>query len=492
MPRHLPVRTTAGPVIADPRVHELSNHRKAGVLVICCTALLLVGIDITIVNVALPSIGRSLHSPVSGLQWTVDSYTLVMGSFLILSGSTADQVGRRRIFVLGMATFALGSLLCSLAPNLPSLAAFRMLQAVGGSMLNPVALSIVTNTFTDPRQRAQAIGIWGSVFGISIALGPVLGGVLVGSAGWRSIFWINVPVALVGIALTLRFVPESPARRVRSFDPVGQVLIVAFLAALTYGIIEAPSGGWTSPRIVTAFVVAGAALAGLGLYEPRRAEPLINLRFFRSPPFSGAVAISMAVAVSLGGFLFLNTLYLQDSHGLSALQAGLDTLPLALTAVACAPLSGRVVARRGPRLPALVVGIGLVSGGLVLTQVTATTPFAWLFAAYVALGIAIGTVNAPITTAAVSGMPRDQAGVAAGITSTVRQVGQTLGVAVLGAIVASSVNDHAAVDLAIAAHAGWWILVGCGVVVFGLSLASTSTRALAAGRRVIAELDPST
>src|SRR4051812_9548615 len=257
---------------------ELSARRKTSILLICCLSLFIVGLDVTVVNVALPSIGRGLHAGVSELQWTVDAYTVVLASLLMFSGSMGDRLGRKRTFVTGLAVFSVASLLCSLAPTVELLVAFRVLQAVGGSMLNPVAMSIVTNTFTDPRERAQAVGIWGAVFGVSMALGPVVGGTLVSAIGWRSIFWINIPVGLIAILLTLRFIPESRAPRPRRFDPVGQTLVIVLLATLTYGIIEAPSQGWTSALIVAVFAASGAALLGLLLYEPRRADPLVELR----------------------------------------------------------------------------------------------------------------------------------------------------------------------------------------------------------------------
>src|ERR1700677_3186742 len=258
---------------------ELSRSHRMLVLVICCFSLFIVGMDSTIVNVALPSIGRDLHASVAGLQWTIDGYTLVLASLLMLSGATADRVGRRRTFQVGLALFTIGSGLCSLAPGLGWLIAFRMMQAVGGSMLNPVAMSIITNTFTDRTERARAIGIWGAVIGISLALGPVVGGALVTSVGWRSIFWVNVPVGVAAMVLAGLFVPESRAPRARRLDPVGQGLIIVLLGTLTYGIIEGPSSGWGSPEIIGFFVAAAAALAGLLWYEPRREEPLIDLRF---------------------------------------------------------------------------------------------------------------------------------------------------------------------------------------------------------------------
>jgi len=314
-------------------------------------SLFIVGLDVTVVNVALPSIGRELHAGVSGLQWTIDAYTLVLASLLMLSGSTADRVGRRRTFQTGLAIFTLGSLLCSLAPGLGWLVAFRMLQAVGGSMLNPVAMSIITNTFIEPGERARAIGVWGGVVGLSMALGPVVGGLLVESVGWRGIFWVNIPVGIAAIVLTALFVPESKAPRARRIDPVGQFLVIVLLASLVYGLIEGPGSGWTSGKILFCFCVSAAALVALIFYEPRREEPLIDVRFFRSAPFSGAVVIAICAFAALGGFLLVNTLYLQDVRGFSPLLAGVYTIPMAAMTAIFSPLSGRLVANRGTRPP---------------------------------------------------------------------------------------------------------------------------------------------
>jgi EmrB/QacA subfamily drug resistance transporter len=464
-------------------VPEPSRQRRLLILAICCLSLFIFGVDNTIVNVALPSIQRELHASVSGLQWTVDAYTVVVASFLILAGSTADRFGRRRVFQIGLATFTLGSLLCSLAPGLGWLVAFRMLQAVGGSMMNPVAVSIITNTFTDPRERARAIGIWGGVFGLSIAAGPVLGGLLVAGVGWRAIFWVNIPVGLAAIVLTALFVPDSRAARARRPDPAGQLLVIAALASLTYAIIEGPHRGWTSPVILGLFAVAVAAIAGLVIYEPRREEPLLDLRFFRSAPFSGASLIAISALAALSGFLFLNTLYLQDVRGLSALHAGLYTLPLAAVTGLSSPLSGRIVGRRGPRLPLVVSGITIIAGGLLLTGVTPATPTGFLMAAYVILGIGFGMVNAPITTTAVAGMPLAQAGVAAAVASTSRQIGVTLGVAVVGSVVTSALHGPLRVGFTQASQVGWWILAGCGAAVLLLGLVTTGRWALGTAAR---------
>jgi EmrB/QacA subfamily drug resistance transporter len=443
------------------------------VLAICCMSLFIVGLDNTIVNIALPSLRTDLHASTSGLQWTIDAYTLVVGSLLILSGSTADRVGRRRTFQTGLALFTAGSLLCSVAPGLGWLIAFRMIQAVGGSMLNPVAMSIITNTFTEPRERARAIGVWGGVVGFSMAVGPLLGGVLVGSLGWRSIFWINVPVGIAAIVLAARFVPESKAEHPRRIDPVGQVLVLLTLASITYGIIEGPGRGWASPEIVGCFVLGAAALVALLLYEPRREEPLLDPRFFRSAPFSGATVIAVCAFGALAGFLFLNTIYLQEVRGYTPLHAGLYTLPMALMTVIFAPLSGRLVGARGARLPLILAGSGMALSMLPLTRLTADTSPVVLVASYVVFGFGFAMVNSPITNTAVSGMPRAQAGVAAAIASTSRQVGGSLGVAVIGAAVVSGVRGPTASGFAAASHVGWWIVFGCGLGVLAVGLLTT-------------------
>ncbi|MES9505139.1 MFS transporter [Streptomyces sp. NPDC000609] len=451
---------------------ELSHRRRQLVLAICCMSLLIVSLDNTVLNVALPSMQKELHATVAGMQWTIDAYTLVLASLLMLAGSTADRIGRRKIFKIGLVLFTLGSLLCSVAPNLESLVAFRMLQAVGGSMLNPVAMSIITNTFTDPRERARAIGVWGGVVGISMAAGPVVGGLLVDSVGWRSIFWINLPVGVAALLLTWRYVPESRAPKPRRPDPVGQLLVIGLLGSLTYAIIEAPSSGWTSARILVFTALAVCSLIGLLLYEPRRAEPLIDLRFFRSAPFSGATVIAVCAFAALSGFLFLNTLYLQNVRGLSALHAGLYMLPMAALTFVCAPLSGRLVGSRGPRLSLLVAGVAMTACGLLFAVLDAETDNVLLFTGYVLFGLGFGMVNAPITNTAVSGMPRSQAGVAAAVASTSRQIGGTLGVAVIGAVLAAGVAGTGsprsagyATAFVDASKPAWWIIGGCGLCV---------------------------
>ncbi|MFF0227626.1 MFS transporter [Streptomyces sp. NPDC004629] len=469
-------------------MHQLSPHRRSLVLAICCMSLLIVSLDNTVLNVALPSMQRELHTTTSGLQWTIDAYTLVLASLLMLAGSTADRIGRKRVFMAGLVVFTAGSLLCSLAPNLESLVAFRMVQAVGGSMLNPVAMSIITNTFTDPRERARAIGAWGAVVGISMAAGPLVGGLLVEAVDWRAIFWINIPIGLTALLLTLRYIPESRAPHPRRPDPVGQLLVIALFGALTYAIIEAPHSD--AGTVLPFAAIALIALLGLLRYEPRRPEPLIDLRFFRSAPFSGATVIAISAFAALGGFLFLSTLYLQSVRGLDALHAGLWMLPMAAPTFLCAPLSGRLVGSRGPRLPLLIAGVAMTAGSVLFAAFDAETSDLTRLAGYVLFGIGFGFVNAPITNTAVSGMPRAQAGVAAAVASTSRQLGQTLGVAVIGSVLAAGVGASAFAPAFVdAARPGWWILTVCGGAVLVLGALTSGRWARGTAERTAARLE---
>ena len=462
---------------APPRPPS-SSRAPTIVLLTCCLSVFVAGLDVTIVNVALPSIQHALHAPVSGLQWAIDAYTLVIACLLMFSGSLADRFGRRRVFQTGLAIFSLGSLLCSVAPTLGALVAFRAFQAVGGSMLNPVAMSIIATTFTEPAARARAVGAWGAVAGLSLASGPVIGGLLVSGLGWRSIFWINVPIGILAIYLTQRFVPESKAARGRRFDPVGQLLVVTFLGPVTAAVIEGPRYGWSSPLIIALFALAAASVLALTVVEPRRSEPLVDIRFFRSPAFSGAALIALVALLTLGGFLLLNTLYLQDVRGYSPLRAGVLTIPMAAAMVVFSTVSGRIVASRGPRPALVMAGLLLAAGTGLMIGTGRETAIWYLVLAYLLYGAGAGLVGTPITNTALSGLPRDQAGVAGAIASTCRQTGAAIGVAVCGSIVAGSSAGFVS-----ASHAAWAVLAGCGGATVLLGLISTGRWARARAER---------
>ncbi|ADW71072.1 DHA2 family efflux MFS transporter permease subunit [Granulicella tundricola] len=465
-------------------VSQVKSVHPDVILGICCMSLLLVGMDVTIVNVALPAIQHDLHASVSGLQWIMDSYTLVVASLLMLAGSVSDRVGRRLVFQIGLSLFTAASFLCSMAHNIEQLVAFRALQGLGASMLNPVALSIVANVFKDPKERARATGVWGAVGGVSFAVGPLLGGALTQAIGWRSIFWVNVPLGILAVVLAAVFVPESKAARGRRFDPVGQLLVFTGLTALTYAVIAGAHEGWSSRLIVGLFVVAAASLVGFLVYEAKQAEPLVDLRFFRSVPFSSATLLGLCAFASFAGFLFLNALYLQQVRGFSAFHTGLCTLPLAVTMMVFSPVSGRLVGVYGTRPSLLISGAGFMLGTLLLTGLSGGTPLWELLLAYGLFGTGLGMVNPAITNNAVAGMPLAQAGVAAAIASTSRQVGAALGVAIAGTVVsASRASATGASNFAQATHPIWWVMTGCGTVVMFLGWASNTEWSRASAAR---------
>ncbi len=464
---------------------ELSRRRRLLVLAICCTSIIVVVMDISIVNVALPAIGHDLHASESDLQWTVDAYTLVLASFLVLAGSTADRLGRRRIFQVGLAAFGLGSLLCGLAPGIGALIAARALQALGATMLNPVAMAIVANTFPDPAERARAIGVFGSMSGLALVLGPILGGALVDSLGWHSIFWINVPIVATALVATALFVPESRAARARRFDPVGQALMILVLGSVVYAIIESARLGWTSPVILGLLAVAALAAVGILRYEPRRADPLLELRLFRSVPFSAAILMALWALCAFGAFLFVTTQYLQDVRGLSALATGLCLIPVGVLVVVLSPGTGRTVGARGPRRPLVIAGAALALGGGASLWLGPATPWPAMLAIYLLFGVFLGTVNPPITNTAVSGMPRSMAGVATSLASAGRQTGTTLGVAIAGTIVGAALARRGTA-FTNAADAVWWMVAGLGAGILVLGLLSTGRWALGTAGRAAA------
>ncbi|WP_116246412.1 MFS transporter [Nocardiopsis sp. FIRDI 009] len=442
-----------------PAQPSLSTRRRWTVLAVCCLSMFLVGLDTTVVNVGLPAIGLGLDVGTRGLQWVVDAYTLVLAGLLISSGALADRFGRRRVFQVGLAVFGVSSLACALAPSLGALVAARAAQGVGASMLSPVALAIVVNAMPDPGERARAIGVWASVFGLSMAAGPVVGGALVEGLGWRSLFWINGPVVVAALALSAVFVPESRARRARRLDVPGQLLLIAVIALAVGVLIEGPHVGWTAPPMLAAYACTAAVTVGFVWVESRRREPLIDPRLLRRPVFGGAVLGAAAVFVALNATLLLNTLHLQQDRGWTALDAGLTVLPLAAGATVCAPLSGYLVGRLGPRPPLVLAGGFIAAGGLCLVGLDGDTGVPLLLTAHALIGVGFGFANAPITTTAVSGLPTDRAGVAGAITSTARQFGSALGIALAGGLVAGA----GPAELAHASRPGWILVAACGL-----------------------------
>jgi EmrB/QacA subfamily drug resistance transporter len=462
------------------RANSPGRGTGAATVCVCCLSMFMIAVDTTVVNLALPLIGRGLHAPVPGLQWTIAAYTITTASLMLTSGSAGDRFGRRTVLQAGLVVFILASAGCSLAPGTGWLIAFRALQGAGGSALTPMSMGILTAKFGDPAVRARALGLWSGTFGAGMAAGPAIGGLLAAAWGWRSLFWITILPGLLAMILAGLVIPDSRAARPRRLDPPGQVLVIALLACLSYGIIEGPSAGWRSPRILAVFAVSAAALVLLIGWERRRADSLIEPRAFRSVPFTGALVITVCAFACLGGFLFLTTLYLQDVHGLTVWRAGVQLIPLAAATAMAGPVAGRVMARRGARGPLTVAGVALAVSCLLLAQAPPTAPWAFLAAAYVVFGVGYGTVNTVIAAVAVAGMPRAQAGVAGGMTSAGRQVGQSLGVSAVGSILASGLRGPVPAGFAAASHPAWLVIAGCGVAVLLLSLVTTSSRTVRA------------
>lgn len=444
----------------------MSKRRRWGVLGVCAAAMFLVGLDTTIVNVALPEIGRGLGTDPRGLAWVVDAYTIAFAGLLITSGAIADRWGRRRVFQAGLVTFGVASLLCAVAPSLGFLLAARVLQGVGASMLSPVALGIVVNAMPDPKERAKAIGVWAAVFGLSMAAGPVTGGALLAALDWRAVFWINAPVIVLALVLVAALVPESRGQRAPRLDLPGQLLLIAVVGGTVGLLIEGPRIGW-APTVLGSILVA-ASLVVFVRIESHRDAPLIDPALLRVPSFAGAVLGAVAVFVALSVTLLLTTFYLQSFRGWSPFAAGAATLPMALGATICAPLSGVLVARAGPRVPLTVAGAFLFGGGACLTMLSLSYALPLLLVAMLLVGVGVGFANAPLTNTAVSSLPLERASVAGGMTSTARQVGAAIGVALAGRLVAGAGSD----ELAAATAPGWLLVASCGLVVLAVARAT--------------------
>ncbi|MGV0993686.1 MAG: MFS transporter [Mycobacterium sp.] len=461
----------------------MSRRRKTVILTSCCLSLLIVSMDATIANVAIPSIRADFGASAAQMQWVIDVYTLVLASLLMLSGAAGDRFGRRRVFQIGLTVFAVGSLLCSLAPGINALIAARLIQGIGGSMMNPVALSIISQIFVGRVERARALGIWGGVVGISMALGPIVGGMLIELVGWRSVFWINLPICAAAIVLTAVFVPESRSATMRGIDPIGQFLAVVTLFGVVFVLIESPGVGWSDPRILAIAVTAACAFAAFLRYESRRDDPFVDLRFFRSIPFASATLTAVCAFAAWGAFLFMMSVYLQGQRGYSAAHTGFIYLPIAIGALVFSPLSGRMVGRFGSRPSLLIAGLLLTAAAAMLTRLTGVTPVPELVVIFAVFGIGFAMVNAPVTNAAVSGMPQDRAGAASAVTSTSRQVGVSIGVALCGSIAGRALTDTA--DSAAAARPLWFVCVALGLVITVLAFTSTSPRAKRSAERLV-------
>jgi DHA2 family methylenomycin A resistance protein-like MFS transporter len=398
--------------------------------------VLIAQIDTSVVNLAVKEIGASLNAGVTALQWVVDAYNLVYASLLLTAGTLADLYGRRRIFALGIALFTLGSLICGLAPNAAVLVTGRAVAGLGAALEIPTSLAILTVAYADTRQRAQALGVWASCNGLAFIIGPTLGGVLVESVGWRSIFFVIIPLCVIALGLTATAVPESKDPKDRRLDIPGQALAIAALGALALAVIEGPRWGWGSIPSLAAF---GASAGGAILFVLRQRGAdgaLVPLAMFRNRVFSASLGIAAAMTFGMYAMLFLTPLYLQAARGDSALLAGIELLPMSVMFVIVSQLSGKIANAYGPRLP-MTVGMAMMGLGLfMLALIPLCDSLLLVEAALLVIGCGLGLNTAPVNGVAVANVPAARSGTASGLVNTARMVGATLGVAALGAIFA--------------------------------------------------------
>jgi EmrB/QacA subfamily drug resistance transporter len=420
------------PAAAAAEPLSLSSGRGRWVIAATVLGSGIAFLDATVVGIALPSIGRDFHGGVGTLQWVVTGYSLTLAAFLLLGGSLGDRFGRKRIFSAGIIWFAVASAVCGIAPNAGLLIAARVVQGVGGALLTPGSLAILQASFR-PEDRARAIGAWSGLGGVAGAAGPLVGGYLIAIGSWRWVFFINLPVSAAVLLITARHVPESrdPTSTGR-VDTAGAALAVAFLAGLTFGLIEAPTRGWSSPAVVASLVVAAVAAPVFLFVEHRRAHPMLPLRLFRSRQFSGANAVTFAVYGALGGALFLLPVELQIVKGYSPLESGVALLPLTLVMLAFSARSGALSARIGPRLQ-MTVGPLVVGAGLALLT-RATDPGSYwtqVFPAVLLFSVGLAFTVAPLTSTAMGAAPAEHSGVASAVNNVVARAAGLLAVAVL-------------------------------------------------------------
>lgn len=421
----------AGPTRDDP-----AYRRRWWILAVLCLSLLVVSLDNTILNVALPSLGRDLDASSSQLQWFIDAYTLVFASLLLTAGSLGDKFGRRLALVVGLGIFGAGSLASAWAGSAAHLIGTRALMGVGGAFIMPATLSILTNIFP-PKERATAIGIWAGVSGLGVAIGPITGGLLLEHYWWGSVFLVNVPVVIVAVIAAFWIIPESKDRHAPRLDPIGTVLSILALTALLYGLIEAPSHGWTSAIILWAFGIGAVLLVAFVLWELHCDHPMLDMRFFANRRFSAASIAVTFVFFALYGSLYFLTLYLQDVLDYSPLEAGASVAPIAGILMIAAPLSSVVVRWIGTKI---VVGAGLliVAAGLfLLAAISTSSGYPLVLGVLILLGFGMGTAMAPATDSIMGSLPPERAGVGSAVNDTTRELGGALGVAVLGSILAS-------------------------------------------------------
>jgi MFS transporter, DHA2 family, methylenomycin A resistance protein len=441
---------------------QTTTSTRAGtaprVLAIMCAGMFVVLLDVTIVNVALPSIGRDLGASVSGLQWVVDGYAVAIASLLLAGGTLGDRIGHRRVLLLGFALFGVASLVCALAPNVGVLVAARVAQGAGGALLLPSTMAVIADVYPDRAAQSRALGTWAAVSSLALPAGPLLGGLLVGSAAWQWVFWINVPLTALAVVASTLVVPDVPGRQRGPFDRLGLAGLVVGLGGFVFTVISA--GRHAGAVVVTAGAIVCVIAFAVGLRAERRApKPVLPLALLRTRAFVSPNGVALIMNLVFNGLLFVGTLYLQEVRGRTPLEAGLLVLPLAAPLVALAPVSGRLTAARGPRT-AVVAGCAIaLFGPLFLLGVQPDAGLGWLATGFAVLGCGAGLVTASVVAATVQATPADRSGLATAMSNTARQTGTATGVAVFCAVCGSPDSPVPFVaglhGLAIAAAALW-------------------------------------
>lgn len=425
------------------------QRSKALVLIGISLGYFMVLLDLTIVNVALPAIGQVFGGGIAGLQWVLNAYTLVFASLLLGAGVLADQFGSRRIFIWGLILFVISSALSAFAPSLLVLIALRALLGIGAALITPASMALISHSFPDPKARARATGLWASITVIGMAAGPVIGGTLVDTIGWRGIFLINVPIAFISLVMVLRLVSETPLRPVKGFDFGGQITSILAIAALTYALIEGSSLGWTSPLILAAFAVTLVMVVAFLIIESRIEAPMLPLRLFTNATISAGMYAGLVINFALAGQLLIFSLFFQQDRGYTALIAGLAFLPMTIPMVINATLTGRIVSRIGSRIP-MLLGFSLNTIGLLIHLLTnAQTSFYITAIGLFFNGVGMTMVLPALILAMVTAAPKDLLGTISGSLNSSRQLGGAIGVAVLGTILSSTPNFAAGFHLAL-------------------------------------------